>query len=337
MTGFIFSMNTIQYRYFMKVFIFTLTIVLMTITSPVSAAQDWNTWLNGVKSEARQKGISENIINQALNGIKPIPRVIELDRKQPEGTMTFAQYRQRVISDARIRKGRILLKEHATALKKASDKYGVPPQYIVALWGVETSYGENTGGFKVVPALATLAHDGRRSKFFRTELMNALKILNEGHIRPADMKGSWAGAMGQNQFMPSSFHAFAVDGDGDTKRNIWGDLDDVFASTANYLSKSGWKEDEKWGRKVKLPKGFPESIADLKIRKTLKEWSNMGVTLPNGSPLPNVPGFKASIVTPDDEAGPAYLAYGNYRVIMKWNKSVYFATSVGLIADAIAY
>jgi len=306
------------------------------ISAPAFAAQDWNTWLNGVKIEARQKGISESIISQALNGIEPIPRVIELDRKQPEGTMTFAQYRQRVISDARIRKGRILLKEHAARLKIASDKYGVPPQYIVALWGIETSFGENTGGFKVIPALATLAHDGRRSEFFRAELMNALKILNEGHISPADMKGSWAGAMGQNQFMPSSFHRFAVDGDNDGKRNIWGDLDDVFASTANYLSTSGWKEDEKWGREVKLPQGFPESIADLKIKKSLTEWKNMGVTLPNGGALPIVAGMQASIVTPDDENGPAYLAYDNYRVIMRWNKSVYFATSVGLIADAIA-
>jgi len=301
-----------------------------------NAAQDWNTWLNSVKAEARQKGISESIINQSLNNIQPIPRVIELDRKQPEGTMTFAKYKQRVISDARIRKGRILLKEHAARLKKASDKYGVPPQYIVALWGVETSFGENTGGFKIIPALATLAHDGRRSQFFRNELMNALKILDEGHIKPADMNGSWAGAMGQNQFMPSSFHAFAVDGNNDGKRNIWGDLDDVFASTANYLSKSGWKEDEKWGREVRLPQGFPESIADLKIKKTIQEWANMGVTLPNGAPLPTVAGMQASIVTPDDENGPAYLAYDNYRVIMKWNKSVYFATSVGLIADAIA-
>jgi len=306
------------------------------ISAPAFAAQDWNTWLNGVKIEARQKGISESIISQALNGIEPIPRVIELDRKQPEGTMTFAQYRQRVISDARIRKGRILLKEHAARLKIASDKYGVPPQYIVALWGIETCFGENTGGFKVIPALATLAHDGRRSEFFRAELMNALKILNEGHISPADMKGSWAGAMGQNQFMPSSFHRFAVDGDNDGKRNIWGDLDDVFASTANYLSTSGWKEDEKWGREVKLPQGFPESIADLKIKKSLTEWKNMGVTLPNGGALPIVAGMQASIVTPDDENGPAYLAYDNYRVIMRWNKSVYFATSVGLIADAIA-
>lgn len=310
----------------------------LTVLIPfkVHAAQEWNAWLDAVKVQARAEGISERIINQSLDGIQHIPRVIELDRKQPEGTMTFAQYRQRVISDARIRKGRILLKEHAARLKAASDRYGVSPQYIVALWGIETSYGENTGGFKVVPALATLAHDGRRSEFFRTELMNALKILDEGHISPADMNGSWAGAMGQNQFMPSSFHTFAVDGDNDGKRNIWGDLDDVFASTANYLSKSGWKEDEKWGRLVRLPQGFPESLADLKYKKSLQEWSNMGVTLPNGAPLPIVAGMQASIVTPDDENGPAYLAYDNYRVIMKWNRSVYFATSVGLVADAIA-
>ena len=320
----------------MKYLPLMLVAIIGLTVNQANAAQDWNTWLNGVKAEARQKGISEQIISQSLSGIQPIPRVIELDRRQPEGTMTFEKYKQRVISDARIRKGRILLQEHASALKIASEKYGVPPQYIVALWGVETSYGENTGGFKVVPALATLAHDGRRSKFFRTELMNALKILNEGHIKPADMKGSWAGAMGQNQFMPSSFHAFAVDGDSDGKRNIWGDLDDVFASTANYLSKSGWKEDQKWGRAVKLPQGFPKSLASLKVKKSLSEWKNMGVTLPNGQSIPTVAGMKASIVTPGGLNGPAYLAYDNYRVIMRWNKSTYFATSVGLIADAIA-
>ena len=313
-----------------------LSFLCLFVIFPAYAAQDWNTWLNGVKADARQKGISETIIAQSLNGIKPIPRVIELDRKQPEGTMTFTKYKQRVISDARIRKGRILLKEHATELQKASDRYGVPPQYIVALWGVETSFGENTGGFKVVPALATLAHDGRRSEFFRKELMNALKILEQGHIQPINMKGSWAGAMGQNQFMPSSFHAYAVDGNNDGRRDIWTSLPDVFASTANYLSKSGWKDDEKWGRAVKLPQGFPKNLSSLKIKKPLSTWKNMGVTLPNGSPIPALSGMQASIVTPGGIDGPAYLVYDNYRVIMKWNKSTYFATSVGIIADAIA-
>jgi len=304
--------------------------------NPAYATQDWEAWINALKQDAKQQGVSETVVNDALSGIQPIERVIELDRKQPEGTMTFAKYKKNVISDTRIRKGRILLQEHATALKKASDKYGVPPQYIVALWGVETSYGEYTGGYSVINALATLAHDGRRSSFFRKELINALKIIDAGHINARDMKGSWAGAMGQNQFMPSSFNAYAVDGNNDGKRDIWGDLDDVFSSTANYLAKSGWKEDEKWGRAVKLPDGFSADLSSLKIKKPLSMWKKLGVTLPDGSEIPTSPDLEASIVTPDGVQGAAYLAYDNYRVIMRWNKSTYFATSVGLIADQIS-
>lgn len=324
-------------RYILKTLCLTLFLLTpLSISGAAHAAQDWNAWLAGVKQEARQKGISDATINAAFAGAKPIPRVVELDRKQPEGRLTFAQYKQRVISDARIRKGRILLKEHSAELARASQKYGVPPQYIVALWGIETSYGENTGGFKVVPALATLAHDGRRAKFFRSELLNALRIIDEGHIRAVDMKGSWAGAMGQNQFMPSSFHAFAVDGNNDGRRNIWGSLPDVFASTANYLSKSGWKEDEKWGRAVKLPSGFSKSLTGTDTKKTLQQWQALGVRLPNGAALPNGGDIRASVVIPDGLNGPAFLAYNNYRVVLKWNRSTYFATSVGLLADAIA-
>ena len=315
------------------IYIFVLTLL---IPSMATAAQPFDQWLNGVKSEARSEGISESTIGAALSGIKPIPRVIELDRKQPEGRMTFAEYYRKVISQQRIDQGRYLYQKHRTELEKAAQKYGVPAQYIVALWGIETSYGDNTGGFKVIPALATLAHDGRRSKFFRTELINALKIIDKGHISAANMKGSWAGAMGQNQFMPSSFHAFAVDGNNDGKRDIWTSLPDVFASTANYLSKSGWKEDERWGREVVLPKGFSENLTGKKIKKSLSEWKALGVTLPGGAPLPTAPGIHASVITPDGLAGRAFLAYNNYRVIMKWNNSTYFATSVGLLADQIA-
>ena len=316
--------------------LFITAIALFVSISSTQAAQDFGTWLNGVKAEARSKGISESIISQSLNGIQPIPRVIELDRKQPEGRMTFDEYYAKVINQTRINQGREMYRTHRTQLERAAQKYGVPAQYIVALWGIETNYGSNTGGFKVVPALATLAHDGRRSEFFRTELMNALKILNEGHIAPSDMKGSWAGAMGQNQFMPSSFHAYAVDGNEDGKRDIWNTLPDVFASTANYLSKSGWREDERWGRAVKLPQNFPKSLTGLEVQKTVQEWANMGVTLPNGAALPVADGLKASVVVPDGLGGKAFLAYNNYRVIMKWNKSTYFATSVGLLADQIA-
>ena len=311
-------------------------IALMSPSIANAADQSFDQWLNGAKAEARSNGISEDIIRRAFTGVTPVPRIIELDRKQPEGTMTFAKYRKRIINDARVAQGQRLLKKHSAELAKASAKYGVPPQYIVALWGIETSYGNNTGGFSVVQALSTLAHDGRRSAFFRKELMNALKILNEGHISPESMKGSWAGAMGQNQFMPSSFHAYAVDGNGDGKRDIWTSLPDVFASTANYLSTSGWREDERWGRAVKAPANIPDRYRGLDYKASLATWKSLGVTLPGGGALPQADGIQASLVQPDGKAGPAYLAYKNYRVIMRWNKSTYFATSVGLLADAIA-
>lgn len=312
-------------------------IIVFTLYFPFAAqAETFEEWANTFKNEARSEGISQSTIDAAFSKIKHINRVIELDRKQPEGRLSFTQYKKRVISQARIDQGRRLLKKHRAVLNKVSEKYGVQPQFIVALWGIETSYGNNTGGFDVVSSLATLAYDGRRAKFFRSELMNALKILDQGHIDVANMRGSWAGAMGQNQFMPSSFHSFAVDGNNDGKRDIWKTLPDVFASTANYLSKSGWKGDERWGRKIKLPKGFDKSLTGLETTKTLKEWQKLGIRRLNGSPLPIVAGFKASVITPDGISGPAYLAYDNFRVILKWNRSTYFASSVGILADYIA-
>lgn len=321
--------------YFKRIpFLAVLSVIFFSVQA--YAAQDFDQWLAALRQESLQKGISANTVNAALSGIKPIPRVIELDRKQPEGSMTFAQYQKRVINQARIDKGRALLRQHRVELDRVSTKYGVPPQYIVALWGIETSYGDNTGGFGVIPALATLAHDGRRSAFFRGELINALKIIDAGHITAEAMKGSWAGAMGQNQFMPSSFHAYAIDGNNDGKRDIWTSLPDVFASTANYLGTNGWKNDEKWGWAVSAPQNLPESITGLKNKKSLQEWKNMGVTLADGKALPIAPGIKAALVRPDGASGPAFLVYDNYGVIMTWNKSTYFATSVGLLADLIA-
>ncbi len=309
---------------------------ILSISSIAHADQEFDQWVKAFKQDAIAKGISPETVNKAMQGVAPIKRVIELDRKQPEGTMTFAKYKTRIVSKARIAQGQRMYKEHRSLLEATAKKYGVPAQYIVALWGVETSYGNITGGFKIVPALATLAYDGRRSKFFRKELINALKILDAGHISHEKMKGSWAGAMGQNQFMPSSFHAFAVDGNNDGKRNIWTSLPDVFASTANYLAKSGWKEDQRWGRRVILPKNFSHDLVKKKVKHSLQTWRNMGVTLPNGQPIPVSDGILASVVTPDGAGGEAYFAYNNYRTIMKWNRSTYFATSVGLLADHIA-
>ena len=314
--------------------IFTLCFLLTS--QHAMADEKFDNWVKDFKKDAAKKGISKELLDEAFIGVKPIPRVIELDRKQPEGKMTFAQYKQRVISQARIDQGRRLYNEHRDLLERTASKYGVPAQYIVALWGIETSYGNNTGGFGVVPSLATLAYDGRRGAFFRSELISALKILDAGHIDLKNMKGSWAGAMGQNQFMPSSFHAFAVDGNGDGKRDIWTSLPDVFASTANYLSRSGWREDEKWGREVKLPSKFSASLLGKDVKKPLSDWNKLGVELPGGGDIPVVEGMKASVIAPDGLGGPAYLVYHNFNVIMKWNRSHYFAVSVGTLADAIA-
>lgn len=309
-------------------------ITLSPVTS-VAQTQSFDTWLAQTKRDAAAQGISQSTINAALNGISPIQRVIELDRKQPEWKKTFADYKKMIVNETRVKKGRRLIQEHRSALNAVENKYGVPKEFIVALWGIETNFGSNTGGFKVVPSLATLAWEGRRAKFFTKELMNALKIIDAGHISAASMKGSWAGAMGQNQFMPSSFNAYAVDHNGDGRRDIWGTKLDVFASTANYLKKNGWNTGERWGRRVTLPSSFSKNMISPKIKKPISYWASMGVRNYGGGALP-VADMQASIVAPDGVNGEAYIVYNNYQTIMDWNRSTYFATSVGLLADRLS-
>jgi len=306
--------------------------------------KSFDKWLGELRVEATERGIRADIISDALDGVKLIPRVIELDRKQPEFTMTFDQYLGRVVSQARIKKGARLLRENRALLDEVSEKYGVQPQYIVALWGIETDFGRLTGGFSVVRALVTLSFDGRRSAYFRKELLNALQILNEGHIVNAKMTGSWAGAMGQSQFMPSSFLNFAVDYDGDGRRDIWTTRADVFASAANYLSRSGWQGDQTWGRQVRLPDGFDAALVGHKVKKTLSEWQDIGVRQTNSTDLPAYD-MKASVILPDtgrgenpkasEKSNRAFLVYDNFRATLKWNRSDFFALAVGHLADAI--
>lgn len=299
---------------------------------PAAAATEFAAWLDGLRSEARSKGVSDRTLDQALAGVEPIPRVIELDQRQPEGRMTFVEYRGKVISDARIRQGRRLLAEHGPMLRQVEARYGVPAEIIVALWGIESSYGEFKGRFPVVASLATLAHDGRRAEFFRGELLSALQIIEAGDIEPDAMFGSWAGAMGQSQFMPSTYLGYAVDGDGDGRRDIWGTHADIFASMANYLSKMGWNPEYIWGREVKAGSGV--ASAGLDEERALATWQARGVRKLDGSALPAV-AIDASLLKMDDGRGPSYLVYENFRVLMRWNRSTYFATSVGLLADAI--
>ncbi len=299
-------------------------------TDPAFAA-----WLDGLRAEALDAGIRNETLNASFAGVAPIPRVIELDRRQPESTLTFEQYVKRIVSNARVDRGRARLAENSPLLQEVAAKFGVQPRFIVALWGIETNFGQNTGGFSVIAALATLAYDGRRSQFFRRELLDALRIVDQGHIRPEDMKGSWAGAMGQSQFMPSSFMNYAFDYDGDGAKDIWNTSADVFASAANYLSGVGWKSDITWGREVRLPDGFDPALADLKVVKKLSEWQALGVRRADGSGLPKRE-LPASVVYPGKIGGPAYIVYDNYRALLRWNRSLYFATAVGLLSDKIA-
>jgi len=295
--------------------------------------QSFQEWLKGVRQEARADGVSREVLDQAFRRVKPIPRVIKLDRSQPEFKLTFKQYLNRVVSGKTVRGGRRLYREHRELLEKIGNRYGVEPQYIVALWGIETRYGKITGGYPVIASLATLAYDGRRSAFFRKELLRALKILEEGHIAVENMDGSWAGAMGQVQFMPSSFVTYAVDYDGDGRRDIWDNVPDALASAANYLSRSGWKKNQGWGGKVSLPTDFNKGLVGKNNRKTLKEWRQLGVT---GKGVNGQQNLRAYLVKPNKTGGPYYLAYPNYNVILKWNRSNYFAISVGTLADRIA-
>lgn len=304
----------------------------LLVSAPVQAETPFATWLEGLRAEALERGIKRETLDTALRDIEPIPRVVELDRKQPEFTLTFAQYLARVVPDQRVRRARALLTEHGELLREVSGRYKVQPRFLVALWGIESDFGRLTGGFRVIHALASLAYDGRRSAYFRGELLNALHIVDQGHIAPEDMMGSWAGAMGQAQFMPSTFLNFAVDYDGDGRLDIWNSRPDVFASAANYLSKSGWRDDITWGRAVRLPPGFDRSMIGLETVKTLPEWQAAGVRRADGEALPKRP-LRASLIEAEEGKGPVFLVYDNYRALLKWNRSTFFALAVGYLAD----
>jgi membrane-bound lytic murein transglycosylase B len=292
-------------------------------------------WLEALRAEARRKGISDATLDAALRDIAPVQRVIELDRRQPEFTQTFWTYLRQRVNDARIKRGRALLVKHRDLLHKIHAEYGVPPRYLIAFWGLETNFGDYLGSFLVIDALATLAYDQRRAHFFRAELLDALQIIEEGHISPDVMTGSWAGAMGHMQFIPTTFTKHAVDYTGDGRKDIWGSLPDAFSSAANFLSNIGWRPGEIWGREVRLPENFDLMLATLTQKKALEEWSSLGVRRTDGSALPKVD-IEGSIVLPQGYKGPAFLVYDNFRAIMRWNRSINYAISVGHLADRIA-
>lgn len=295
---------------------------------------DFATWVAGVRQEAITQGMRPQSVARALAGVHPIERVLELDRHQPETTLTFEQYIDLVVSPQRVQQGRENLAAHRALLEQVSRRYGVQPRFIVALWGIESNYGKRSGDFPVISALATLAYDGRRSTYFRKELLTAIKIIDQGWIQPEDMLGSWAGAMGQCQFMPSSYVQFAVSYTDDGRRDIWHRQADIFASIANYLARSGWHGDETWGRRVLLPTGFDTSLAGPGNRKPLAEWQRLGIRAMDGRDLVTRE-REAALLLPDGPTGPALLAFDNFRATLKWNNSSYFAAAVGYLADGV--
>ena len=301
--------------------------VAQTATFPV--------WLEALRVEAMQSGISAATANAALADVAPIERIIELDRNQPEFKLEFWTYLDQAVSDSRIEQGRAHLARHRDLLEDVASRYGIPPSILVAAWGIESNFGRTQGKIPVIGALVTLAYDERRAAFFRSELLHALRILDEGHISLEDMQGSWAGAMGQLQFMPSTFIDYARDGDGDGSIDIWNSAADAVASAANFMASSGWQRGFIWGREVQLPAAFDAGLAGLETSKSHAEWQSLGVRTIAGNDLPNV-AIDGSVILPSDYTEPAFLVYENYRTIMRWNRSHLFAISVGHLADRIA-
>jgi membrane-bound lytic murein transglycosylase B len=305
------------------------------LSTPAARAEPrgFQSFLSAVRAEARKAGISQATLDAAFAGVEPNQKVIERDRRQAEFSMTWTRYRNLVITDQRIEEGRRAVAANRDLLRRVDERFNVSPRVISGIWGLESSFGAIQGDFRVVEAVATLAWEGRRAKFFHEQLMAALRILEQRNIAPAKMLGSWAGAMGQPQFMPTSYLAYAADFDGDGKRDIWGNRGDVFASIGNYLAKSGWRGGESWGQAVTLPPGLAEAGLGRDNRKPLGEWARLGVRPLEG--VWDAPEDRSSaIVVPGD--GAAFITHQNFLAIRRYNPSDFYALAVGILGDSLA-
>jgi len=286
-----------------------------------------------LQQKALQQGVPEAVVTDTLPNLRPVPRVIELDRRQPEFSLSFANYLNRRVTPERVAKGRALLQEHRALLNKLVKQYGIPAQYLVAFWGLETNYGSYLGKMPILDSLATLACDQRRSAFFTGELFDALRLLQQPGVRPP-MLGSWAGAMGHTQFMPSAYRRYARDGDGDGRVDLWGSIPDALTSAANFLEQLGWQRELRWGREVRLPADYHYQDLGLNNRLALDHWRETGLHSATGAALPRAD-VDAALLVPAGHHGPAFLVYDNFDVIMRWNRSEFYALSVGYLADRI--
>lgn len=304
--------------------------------SPDEVDTKFKHYLQGLESEAEEKGFKPAFIELAFSSIELRKRVIKADKNQPERKITLTEYLQTRVPDWKVKQATEKAAEHAEVLDKISKEFGVQKRFIVALWGNESNFGRIQGKIPVLSALSTLAYEGRRETLFRKQFFAALEILQQGHAQLDSFMGSWAGAMGQSQFMPTSFLTYAVDYNGDGRKDIWQTPEDVFASIANYLAKEGWRDDQTWGREVMLTDSQLSKLAGLDRRaaKPLNEWQALGIRKADGSHLPSVE-MQANLLMPDGANGRAYLVYNNFQTLMKWNRSSYFGISVAYLSERI--
>ncbi|AGI22552.1 lytic murein transglycosylase [Pseudomonas sp. MT3] len=302
-------------------------------TSAAQPTQSFAQWREGFRVQALAAGISAQTFDAAFAGLEPDDSVVAADRSQPEFTRPVWQYLESAVSPARVRNGQDRLLQNTETLQRIDTTYGVDREAVVAIWGMESNFGQQMGSKNVIRSLATLAYEGRRPDFGRNQLIAALQILQHGDVPTSNMIGSWAGAMGQTQFIPTTYNRYAVDFDGDGRRDIWSSPTDALASTANYLSTSGWRRGQSWGFEVRLPQGFDYAQADMDIRKPVSEWQRQDVQPMNGN-LPAEPHASASLLLPAGYRGPAFLVTDNFRAILKYNNSTSYALAVGLLADS---
>ena len=309
-----------------------LCLVFLT-TSVFANSQSFEDFLNQVRKTATEQGVSKATIDRAFFGLTPNLDILKSDSAQAEFNQNFWHYVNKRVSQVRLNNGNDTLKQNASLLNKTSQKYGVPAYVLVAFLGLESNYGNYMGNENLVRSLATLAYDPRRSGFFTKEFIALLKLIDKNTI-PLDAKGSWAGAMGAVQFMPTNVIAYGVDANNDGKVNLWNDKEDIYASAANFLNKLGWKKGEKWGREAFIPKNFDYRLTGLETKRTVNEWAALGVLRGNGSRLPKS-NFKASLIVPMGHRGPAFLVYRNFDTILGWNRSILYALSVAYLSDRL--
>jgi membrane-bound lytic murein transglycosylase B len=309
-----------------------LCLVFLT-TSVFANSQSFEDFLNKVRKTATEQGVSKATIDKAFFGLTPNLDILKSDSAQAEFNQNFWHYVNKRVSQVRLNNGNDTLKQNASLLNKTSQKYGVPAYVLVAFLGLESNYGNYMGNENLVRSLATLAYDPRRSGFFTKEFIALLKLIDKNTI-PFDAKGSWAGAMGAVQFMPTNVIAYGVDANNDGKVNLWNDKEDIYASAANFLNKLGWEKGEKWGREASIPKNFDYRLTGLETKRTVNEWAALGVLRGNGSRLPKS-NFKASLIVPMGHRGPAFLVYRNFDTILGWNRSILYALSVAYLSDRL--